>query len=108
MNENIQLVTIPLVQYNADSTIVKIKSKIFPYYCDCSTFIDLAYCHHLLAINRLGLSKISIDPLFIAPEPPRRLVTRNNRRNAGHGKKIKGFKIGLLIIQPHFPSIIVE
>ena len=36
--------------------------NIFPYHCECSTFIELAYCHHLLAINRLGVSKIVIYP----------------------------------------------
>lgn len=69
---------------------------IFPYHCECSTFIDLAYCHHLLAINRLGVSKIIIDPNYIAPAMPRRLVVRNNRRNVGRGKKIKGSALQII------------
>jgi len=47
-----------------------------PYYCDCSTFLDLAYCHHILAINKLELAKIVLDLTYVHPAEPRRLIIR--------------------------------
>jgi hypothetical protein len=44
-----------------------------PVFCCCSTFLDLAYYHHILAINRLNLAKIILDPSYIQPPEPRRL-----------------------------------
>jgi hypothetical protein len=45
-----------------------------PVFCCCSTFLDLAYCHHILAINRLNLARIILDPSYIQPPEPRRLA----------------------------------
>ena len=64
---------------------------IFPYYCYCSSFWDLAYCEHILAINKLELAKIIIDPFFKEPEPSRRLVARKSKR--GRPKKTKGYAL---------------
>jgi len=49
-----------------------------PVFCCCSTFLDLAYC--LLAINRLNLAKIILDPSYIQPPEPRRLAVRKMNR----------------------------
>jgi len=51
-----------------------------PVFCCCSTFLDLAYCHHILAINRLNLAKIILDPSYIQPPEPRRLAVRKMNR----------------------------
>ena len=57
--------------------------KIFlvPYYCTCSYFIDLHYCHHILAVIRLNIAKIILDPTYVPPVEPRKLVTTLNKRN---------------------------
>ena len=57
--------------------------KIFlvPYYCTCSYFIDLHYCHHILTIIRLNIAKIILDPMYVPPVEPRKLVARVNKRN---------------------------
>ena len=97
---NFMQITINIIRFDSINKTTGLTSsrriQIFPYYCDCITFLDLAYCHHLLAINRLGLLKISIDPTYKAPEPPRRLVTRNSRRAVGRGKKIKGSALKMI------------
>ena len=41
-----------------------------------SSFLDLAYRHHILAINRLNLANIILDPFYIQPPEPRRLAVR--------------------------------
>ena len=51
-----------------------------PVFCCCSTFMDLAYCHHILAINSLNIAKIVLDPTYIKPVEPRRLAVRNTKR----------------------------
>ena len=43
-----------------------------PVYCCCSTFVDLAYCHHILAIIKFELANIILDPLYIRPVEPRK------------------------------------
>ena len=45
-----------------------------------SSFLDLAYCHHILAINRLNLANIILDPSYIQPPEPRRLAERKINR----------------------------
>ena len=46
-----------------------------PTFRSCATFLDLDYCHHILAINRLNLAIIILDPTtIISDEPKRRLV----------------------------------
>ena len=42
--------------------------------------MDLAYCHHILAINSLNIAKIVLDPTYIKPVEPRRLAVRNTKR----------------------------
>ena len=59
-----------------------------PLYCCCSTFLDLAYCHHILAIMRLELATIVLDPIYIKPPQPRRLAVRNIKR--GRPKNYQG------------------
>ena len=51
-----------------------------PVFCCCSTFLDLAYCHHILAINRLQIADIILDPTYIKPVEPRRLAVRDTKR----------------------------
>ena len=51
-----------------------------PVYCSCSTFLDLAYCQHILAINKLNLANIILDPTFVKAAEPRRLVVRKTKR----------------------------
>jgi hypothetical protein len=36
-----------------------------PVFCCCSTFMDLAYCHHILAINSLNIANKVLDPIYI-------------------------------------------
>ena len=48
---------------------------IWPYYCNCSYFINLHYCHHLLALIRLNIAKIILNPNYVAPAKSRKLVT---------------------------------
>ena len=38
-------------------------------------------CHHILAIIRLNIAKIILDPTYVAPVEPRKLVARVNKRN---------------------------
>ncbi len=59
-----------------------------PVYCCCSTFIDLAYCHHILAINRLELANIILDQTYVKPVEPRRLFVRKTTK--GRPKQTKG------------------
>ena len=61
--------------------------RIVPYYCNCPTFLDVAYCHHILTINKFKLANIIIDPMLIEPEPLRKLEARKTRR--GRPKKAK-------------------
>ena len=42
--------------------------------------MDLAYCHHILAINSLNIANIVLDPTYIKPVEPRRLAVRNTKR----------------------------
>ena len=32
--------------------------QVVTYYCNCPTFLDVAYCHHILAINKFKLANI--------------------------------------------------
>ena len=48
--------------------------------CSCSTFLDLAYCHHILAINNLDLAKIILHPTYVKQPEPRRLQARKGRK----------------------------
>ena len=57
------------------------KIWLVPYYCCCSYFLDLHYCHHILAIIRLNIAKIILDSTYVAPAEPRKLVARVNKRN---------------------------
>jgi len=57
------------------------KIWLVPYYCGCSYFLDLHYCHHILAIIRLNIAKIILDSTYVAPAEPRKLVARVNKRN---------------------------
>ena len=59
-----------------------------PVYCCCSTFVDLAYCHHILAIIKFDLANIILDPLYVKPVEPRRLAVRNTKR--GRPKHFSG------------------
>ena len=59
-----------------------------PVYCCCSTFVDLAYCHHILAIIKFELVNIILDPLYVKPVEPRRLAVRNTKR--GRPKHFSG------------------
>ena len=43
-----------------------------PLYFCCFTFLDLAYCHHILAIMRLELATIVLDPGYIKPGRPKK------------------------------------
>ena len=54
--------------------------QIVPYYCNCPTFLDVAYCHHILALNKFKLANIIIDPMYVEPEKPRWLESRKIRR----------------------------
>ena len=58
-----------------------VQNWLVPYYCGCSYFLDLHYCHHILAIIRLNIAKIILDPTYVAPVEPRKLVARVNKRN---------------------------
>ncbi len=42
--------------------------------------MDLAYCHHILAINSLNIANIVLDPSYIKPVESRRLAVRNTKR----------------------------
>jgi len=42
--------------------------------------MDLAYCHHILAINSLDIANIILYPTYIKPVEPRRLAVRNTKR----------------------------
>ena len=33
-----------------------------PVWCSCSTFINLTYCPHILAINKINLAFMVLDP----------------------------------------------
>ena len=59
----------------------------YPAFCDCYTFLERKYCHHILAINRLNLANIAIDPGYEEPAPARRLVVRKLKQ--GRPKKMK-------------------
>jgi hypothetical protein len=59
-----------------------------PVYCCCSTFVDLAYCHHILAIIKFDLANIILDPLYVKPVESRRLAVRNTKR--GRPKHFSG------------------
>jgi len=48
--------------------------------CSCSTFLDLAYCHHILAINSLNLANIVLDPTYVKKQEARRLEARKTKR----------------------------
>jgi hypothetical protein len=62
--------------------------QIYPYYCNCPTFWDHHYCHHILAIIKFKFANIVINPLKTLKEPARLLVARKAR---GHrNKKTKG------------------
>jgi len=50
--------------------------QIVPYYCNCPTFRDAAYCHHILAIIKFKLANIIIDPMYVEPEKPKKLQTK--------------------------------
>jgi len=54
--------------------------QIVPYYCNCPTFRDVAYCHHILAIIKFKLANIIIDPMYVEPEKPKKLQTKKVRR----------------------------
>ncbi len=49
-----------------------------PIFCQCSTFLDMAYCQHMLTINALNLAYTIIDLTFIASPAPRRLGCKIN------------------------------
>ena len=51
-----------------------------PVFCSCSTYLDLAYCHHILAINKLNLANIILDPTYVKPVEPRRLQVRKTKK----------------------------
>ena len=34
--------------------------QIVPYYCECPTFRDVAYCHHILAVIKFNWANIII------------------------------------------------
>jgi hypothetical protein len=55
-----------------------------PVYCCCSTFVDLAYCHHILAIIKFELADIILDPLYVKPAEPRRLAVNTKRGRPKH------------------------
>ena len=57
-------------------------------YCCFLTFIDLAYCHHILAINKLELANIILDQTYVKPVEPRRLFVRKTTK--GRPKQTKG------------------
>ncbi len=50
-----------------------------PVFCCCSTFLDLTYCHHILAINRLQITDIILDSTYIKLVEPNRLAVRNTK-----------------------------
>lgn len=52
-----------------------------PVYCSCSTYLDLAYCHHILAINKLNLANIILDPTYVKPVEARRLCVRKTKKS---------------------------
>jgi len=60
-----------------------------PLFCQCSTFLDRGYCHHILAINILNIANLVIDPSYKAPDPPRRLVARKSKRGRPTEKRAK-------------------
>ena len=62
--------------------------NISPAYCPCYTYLDRAYCHHILAINRLEVANIVIDPTFIPATMKRTLVAKRSKR--GRPKQVKG------------------
>ncbi len=64
--------------------------KVFlvTYYCTFSYFIDLHYCNHILAIIKLNIEKIILDPTYVPSVEPRKLVARVNKRN--RPQKING------------------
>jgi hypothetical protein len=64
--------------------------QIVPYYCNCPTFRDVAYCHHILAIIKFKLANIIIDPINVEPEKPKKLQTKKVRR--GRPSKKKGLE----------------
>jgi hypothetical protein len=37
--------------------------------------------HHILAVIRLNIAKIILDPTYVPPVEPRKLVSRVNKRN---------------------------
>lgn len=59
-----------------------------PVMCSCSTFLDLAYCHHILAINYLDLANIILDPTYVKPPEPRRLQARKGKK--GRPASVRG------------------
>ena len=61
--------------------------QIVPYYCECPTFRDVAYCHHILAIIKFNLANIFIDPMYVEPEKPKKLHTYKKNSSRTSGKK---------------------
>ena len=53
---------------------------IKPFFCNCKTFWDKSYCHHILAVNRLGIANIILDPNFVPEPEKRRLLVRIMKR----------------------------
>ena len=56
---------------------------INPFHCNCRSFWDKSYCHHILAINRLKVASIILYPNYVEEPPKRRLTVRNLKRNKG-------------------------
>ena len=62
---------------------------LVPYYRNCSYFIDLHYCHHILALIRLKKAKIILNQNYVAPAESRKLVARVNRPTKITGKALE-------------------
>ena len=62
------------VQFDSYDSYGRLYSRfiyINAYFFNCKRFWDKSYCHHILAIIRLGIANIILDPKYI-PEPPKR------------------------------------
>ena len=59
-----------------------------PFCCNCKEFWDVSYCHHILAVNRLGIAHIVLDPNYVPPPLRRRLAIRNLKKTNGRPKNI--------------------
>lgn len=77
-----------LVVYSGINTVTGLAYtrliQINPAYCPCSRFYDKLYCHHIIAINRLGIADIDINPTI------RKIVCLVPRKKKGRPPALPG------------------